>query len=266
MKLYNGYIFDMDGVIYRGDEPIQSAVEAVNILKKRRNKVLFITNNSSKLAAEYKSTLLNMGITGIEEDDIITSGNVAAKYLEDKLKLFPERKRVLCVSEESVKSLLREIGMEVLLPKDYAEADYVVVGFYKPFDWTLGTYAVNAIATYGAEFIGTNPDPARPVEGGEIEAGTGAIISFIETASKAKAKIMGKPYPEMYMMAIQQMNLQVSDVLMVGDMLSTDIKGAIDFGMDSALTLTGMTKIEDIESSGVYPTYVINDLTIVSQK
>ncbi len=260
MKSYRGYIFDMDGVIYRGDDPIQDAVKAVNVLKERGRKILYITNNSSKLASEYKSTLLGMGIEDVSEDDIITSGNVAAEHLKNELKAHPDRKRVLCVAEESVKRLLREIDMDVLEPEDYRKTHYVVVGFYKPFDWKLGSRAVAAIATYGAKFIGTNPDPARPVENDEIEAGTGAIIAFIEAASHTKATILGKPYPTMYQMAIQRMSLQIPDVLMVGDMLLTDIKGAVDFGMDSALVLTGMTKREDIEKLGITPTFVVENL------
>ena len=266
MKFYKGYIFDMDGVIYRGDAPIQDAVEAVNALKDKGCKVMFITNNSSKLASEYRSTLLSMGIESVHESDIITSGNVAAEYLKDKLKTYPDRKRVLCVAEESVKRLLREIGMEVIEPEERSKAHYVVVGFYTPFNWRLGSHAVDAIANYGAKLIGTNPDPARPVEDGEIEAGTGAIIAFIETASGAKAVILGKPYPDMYKMAIQRMNLQISDALMIGDMLTTDIKGALDFGMDSALVLTGMTTKEDVKKLGIYPTFVMDSLRELMQE
>lgn len=260
MKSYKGYIFDMDGVIYRGDEPIQDAVETINILKRNGCEIIYITNNSSKLSSEYRDVLLSMGIGNVHEDDIITSGNVVANHLKSELRDSSEQKSVLCVAAESVKYLMREIGMEVLEPADYRRADYVVVGFYKPFDWKLGTCAVDAIATYGAELIGTNPDPARPVENGEIEAGTGAIISFIETGSHTKAKITGKPYPEMYEMATQQMNLEIADVLMVGDMLLTDIKGAVDLGMNSALVLTGMTVREDIERLGIRPTYVLDSL------
>jgi len=185
---------------------------------------------------------------------------VAAKYLENELKKHPEKKRVLCIAEESVKFLLREVGMEVIEPEDYRKAHYVVVGFYKSFDWILGSQAADAIATYGAKLIGTNPDPARPVENNEIEAGTGAIISFIETASRSQAVIMAKPYPEIYRMGLERMNLDISRVLMVGDMLSTDIKGALDIGMDAALVLTGMTRREDIERLGIKPTFVMDSL------
>jgi 4-nitrophenyl phosphatase len=260
MKLYQGYIFDMDGVMYRGDEPIQDAVEAANILKARGCKLTFVTNNSAKLASEYKSILLRIGIDDIDEEDIITSGDVTAEYLENQLKKYPKRSNVLCVAEESVKHLLREIGMEVIDPEDYRKAHYVVVGFYKPFDWKIGTCAADAIATYGAKLIGTNPDPARPVESGEIEAGTGSIISFVETASRTKALLMGKPYPGMYKTALRRMHLGVSDVLMVGDMLVTDVKGALDIGMDAALVLTGMTRRDDIEKLGITPTFVIDSL------
>jgi 4-nitrophenyl phosphatase len=260
MKSYSGYIFDMDGVIYRGDEPIQDAVETVNILKEKGRKVIFNTNNSARLASEYKSLLLSIGVSDLQEKDIITSGDATANYLEGELELHPEKKKVLCVAEEAVKSLLREINMEVIESEDYREADYVVVGFYKSFDWRLGSRAASAIANYGAKLIGANPDPARPVENDEIEAGTGAIIAFIEAASHTKALMMGKPYPEMYKMALQRMGLGIPDVLMVGDMLITDIKGALDLGMDAALVLTGMTRREDIEKLGIKPTFVIESL------
>jgi 4-nitrophenyl phosphatase len=260
MRLYSGYIFDMDGVIYRGDEPIQDAVEAVNTLKRSGCKLTFVTNNSAKLASEYKSTLLRMGIAPIDEEDIITSGDVTAAYLANEIKRHPERKNILCVAEKPMRYLLRKIGMEIIRPEDHRKAHYVVVGLYPRFDWQLGSAAANAIATYGAKLIGANPDPARPVENGEITAGTGAIIAFIESASRTKAAIMGKPYPEMYRMALQRMSLEVSHVLMVGDMLSTDVKGALDLGMDAALVLTGMSRKEDIEKLRITPTYVIDSL------
>lgn len=261
MRSYRGYIFDMDGVIYRGDEPIQDAVKTVNVLKERGCKLMYITNNSAKLASEYRSLLLSIGIAPpLDEEDIITSGDVTAKYLEDEMEKYPERKNVLCVGQEPMKHLMRKIGMKVIEPEDYRNAHYVVVGLYHDFDWKIGSQAADAIATYGAKLIGANPDPARPVENGEIEAGTGAIIAFIEIASHTKAIFMGKPYPQMYKMALRRMNLEIPHALMVGDMLLTDVKGALDLGMDAALVLTGMTLQEDVESSEVKPTYVIGSL------
>ncbi len=134
------------------------------------------------------------------------------------------------------------------------------MGFNTKFNWELGNYAANAVAIYGAKLIGTNPDIAKPVENNEIAAGTGSIISFIETASQTKATIMGKPYPEMYKVALDRMKLNRNEVLMVGDLLITDIKGANDFGMDSALVLTGMHNKNDIERLNIVPTYVIESL------
>lgn len=260
MKLYKGYIFDMDGVIYRGDTPIDGAVESTLKLMSMRRKVEFITNNSAKSAMNYRDLLLDLGITPLEEENIITSGDVTANYLAKELKKYPEKTKVLCVAEESVRQSLIKVGMEIMDPKDYRYADYVVVGFYPPFDWKLGSQAANAIAVYGARLIGANPDPMRPVENGEITAGTGSIVAFIECASQTKAALMGKPYPEMYNMALQRMNLEISDVLMVGDMLLTDIKGAVDIGMDSVLVLTGIATRDDIEKTGIRPTYVIDSL------
>jgi 4-nitrophenyl phosphatase len=260
MILYKGYIFDMDGVLYRGDEIIQDAVEAINILKNKNCKVMFITNNSAKLSSEYVSKIKEMGISPVDESEVITSGDVAAIYLKNELQSHPNRKNVLCVCSKSVETLINGIGMDVIDPKDYKKAHYVVVGITTDFNWKLGDHAANAIAVYGAKFIGTNPDVAKPTANGEIFAGTGAIISFIETASQTKATIMGKPYPAMYDAALQRMGLAKTDALMTGDLLYTDIKGASELGMDSAFVLTGLNKREDIEKYGIMPTYVIESL------
>ena len=81
----------MDGVIYRGDEPIQDAIEAVNTLKERGCKLMFSTNNSAKLAEEYRSLLLSMGVEPpLDEASIITSGDVTAMYLEGEIKKYPD--------------------------------------------------------------------------------------------------------------------------------------------------------------------------------
>jgi HAD superfamily hydrolase (TIGR01450 family) len=260
MRLYKGYIFDMDGVLYRGDETIQDAVNAINILKDKDRKVMFITNNSSKLSSEYASKIKEIGISNVDENEVITSGDVAAMYLKNELQAHPNRRNVLCVSSESVKTLMKRIGMDVIDPKDYRKAHYVVAGITTEFNWELGDHAANAIAVYRAKFIGTNPDVAKPVPNGEIFAGTGAIISFIETASQTKATILGKPYPAMYNASLQRMELVKNDALMTGDLLNTDIKGASELGMDSAFVLTGLDKREDIEKYGVTPTYVIESL------
>ncbi|HGJ67434.1 TPA: HAD-IIA family hydrolase [bacterium] len=260
MKSYKGYIFDMDGVIYRGDEIIYEAVEAINTLVKNGHKVMFVTNNSGKLAVEYAKVVKNMGIIGIGENDILTSGNVASIYLKKQLAQNPDRKNILCVCGNAVKTLMKEIGMNIIDPKDYKNAHYVIVGITTDFNWELGDHAANAIAVYGAEFIGTNPDVAKPAENGEIFAGTGSIIAFIETASQTKATIMGKPYPEIYKSALERMKLDIKETLMVGDLLNTDIKGANELGMDSAFVLTGLHKKDDIQRFDIHPTYVIENL------
>jgi len=260
MRFYKGYIFDMDGVIYRGDEVIQDAIDAINLLKSKDRKVMFMTNNSSRLASEYEIKIREIGVLSIDENEIITSGDVAAMYLKKELQANPDKRNILCVCSDAVKILMKRIGMNVIDPKEYKNAHYVIASITTDFNWEIGNYAANAIAVYGAKFIGTNPDVAKPVPNGEIFAGTGAIIKFIETASQTKAIIMGKPYPEMYNAALQRMELEKADVLMVGDLLNTDIKGASELGMDSALVLTGLDKKEDIQRYGITPTYVIESL------
>lgn len=258
MRDYLGYIFDMDGVLYRGEDVIESAIFTVNALMKRDKKVIFVTNNSSRTNRQYMMRLLKIGIESVNESDIVTSGNVVVSYLQNEKT---DKKNVLSIASEAVRQQLLDAKIEVIDPKDYRHANYVVVGYNQEFNWHLGNCAVNAVAIYGAKLIGTNPDVAKPVENNEIAAGTGAILAFVETASKTKAIVLGKPYPYIYHVALQRMGLSIKDVLMVGDLLETDIKGANGIGMDSALVLTGINKREDIDQLGIYPTFIIEDLS-----
>ncbi|MGB9598149.1 MAG: HAD-IIA family hydrolase, partial [Candidatus Poribacteria bacterium] len=241
-------------------EVIHDAINAINILKSKDCKVMFITNNSSKLAEEYVMKLKEIGVLNVTDNEVMTSGDIAVSYLKKELEKEPQKNKVLCVCGNAVKTLLKRAGFKIVDPREYKKANYVVVGITTDFDWELGNYASNAIAVYGAKFIATNPDIAKPVPNGEIFAGTGAIVKFIETASQTEPLIMGKPYSTMFEIAIQKMGLNKSQVLMVGDLLNTDIKGALDFGIDSALVLTGLHQRKDIQRLGIMPTYVIESL------
>ncbi|HSH25462.1 MAG TPA: TIGR01457 family HAD-type hydrolase, partial [Massilibacterium sp.] len=52
MKQYKGYLIDLDGTVYRGNEVIESAIPFIKTLNENRIPYLFVTNNSSKTAKQ----------------------------------------------------------------------------------------------------------------------------------------------------------------------------------------------------------------------
>jgi len=115
----------------------------------------------------------------------------------------------------------------------------------------------------GAYFVATNRDATLPTESGLIP-GAGAMVAAVEVAAGRRADItIGKPEPYLYKMVLEDLNVDPSEVLAVGDRLDTDVAGAHNAGIDSLLVLTGVAKREDIERSPVRPTYVLRDLSQV---
>jgi NagD protein len=260
MKQYSVYAFDLDGVLYLDDVVVGSAVEAVNALKSGKRKVFFLTNNSTRLPVEYQKRLSGMGVEGVVEEDIITSGVVTAGYFRELLKNNPDKNRVLCVTEDAVKILLREEGVKIASNNDYRSVDYVVVG-ETDFNRESLYYPVNAIKHYGAGFIATNDDVTDAVEGGESKPVAGALVKYIEACTQVKPVVMGKPYGRMFKELLDRLEVEPTEVLIVGDRLETDIKGGLDAGLETALVETGVHAREDVEKFGIQPTYVIEELT-----
>jgi 4-nitrophenyl phosphatase len=266
-----GFAVDMDGVLWRGDEAIVTAVSAINELKARGKRVVFITNNSTKLPAEYRQKLAMIGLKDIRDVDVITSGTVTANHLKNRLARHPKRYRAFCVASEAVKTLLVEAGFKVVGTRDneHMDADYVVVG--EPIlhmhegrnmlDWDDLFAAVNAIKHGHAKYIATNPDPTDPLPNGLSKPVAGSIIGYISACVGTEPLILGKPFEGVYDDALEVLGLDKSQVLVIGDNLLTDIKGARDRGIDSLLVETGCHNRDDIKRLGIEPTHVLADMS-----
>jgi HAD superfamily hydrolase (TIGR01450 family) len=258
MKEYKGYILDLDGVIYKGNKTIESAVEFINKETKNGKEFFFITNNSTKSKETIKERLLNSGIEKINDENIISSGMVTSEYLKKHLQI-SNKNKILCLTEEAVKKELKSIGCKILEQGEYKEADFVVVG-ETDFKRDDLYYAVNAIKHYGAFFIATNGDVVDPTEDGESKPVAGALLAYIEACTGIEAKVMGKPFPVIYEMILEQSDNKKYEILMVGDRLDTDIVGANELGIDTVLVETGIHRKEDCELLEIHPSYIVEDL------
>ncbi|MFA4647595.1 HAD-IIA family hydrolase [Pyrococcus kukulkanii] len=251
-----GIIFDMDGVLYRGNKPIPGAKEVVEFLKEKNVPFLFLTNNSTKTPEMYREKLAKMGIE-VSADRIVTSGLATRLYME---RHFTPGK-VFVIGGEGLVKEMDELGWGLVTVEDarkgeWREVKYVVVGLDPGLTYEKLKYGTLAIRN-GAKFIGTNPDTTFPGEEG-IYPGAGSIIAALRASTEREPLIIGKPNEPMY--EIVREKLGVEEIWMVGDRLDTDIAFAKRFGMKAIMVLTGVHTLNDIEKLNIKPDLVLDSV------
>jgi 4-nitrophenyl phosphatase len=246
-----GVVMDMDGVVWRGDELLPGAAALFDLLKRRGLPFAAATNNSAKSPADYVSKLARLGIGGISEDQILTSGRVTISYLT---RHYPPGTPVYVVGGDGLKQMAARAGY------DLSDAGRVViVGI--DFDVTYSKLKRAAqLIRGGAEFIGTNGDKTFPMADGLVP-GAGSIIAAVQTACGRDPVMMGKPNRPMFDAALTLLGTPAESTLMIGDRLDTDIDGAKAAGLRTALVLTGVTTRAELEASASPPDAVYHDLT-----
>jgi glycerol 3-phosphatase-2 len=250
---YDAFLFDLDGVLYRGAEPVPAAPEALAALRVAGRRVAFVTNNSARTPAVVVERLRKVGIDA-DADEVETSAHATAQLLADR-----GCRSAFVVGEAGIKEALTNVGIEVLAAEP-ASADAVVVGWDRQADYAkLRTASV--LVERGAAFVGTNGDASFPAPDGTRWPGAGALLAAIATTTGARPEIVGKPHAPLYLAALARAGGGVP--LVIGDRLDTDIAGAAALGWDSLLVLTGITRRGDLESSSVRPTHVAEDLSIL---
>ncbi len=237
MKDYELYVFDLDGVLYRGSEVIPGAPAALNRLRERGKKVRFLTNNGSETREARMETLRMLGFDA-EPSEIYTSALGTAKIIANS--------RAFVVGEHGLRTeLLRE---NVELTSKGNPTDWVVVGICWTFDFAMLEAAQDRIFS-GARFIATNRDATFPDSGGRIRPGAGAIVAAVAAAAQTEPQIVvGKPSPMLLKMIMEDAGVGPSECVLVGDRGDTDLVCASRAGCDSILVMTGVTSDSDIEN------------------
>lgn len=247
---YKGYLIDLDGTIYRGSERIPAGEDFVRRLQEREIPHLFVTNNTTRTPEAVQQVLKELCCLDVPVAQIYTASLASVDYMNELGK----EKTAYVIGEEGLKTAIWEAGYV----EDTENPAYVVVGL----DWQV-TYDKLATATLaiqkGATFIGTNPDLNIPTERGLLP-GAGALLSFLEAATRVKPIIIGKPQSIIMDKALERLGIDKSEAMVVGDNYLTDIRAGLDNGMDSLLVLTGFTSREDLVHLTPKPTYIIESL------
>ncbi|MDQ0271636.1 HAD-IIA family hydrolase [Cytobacillus purgationiresistens] len=249
-----GFIFDLDGTVYLGEQLIEGAAEAIATLKQRGDKVVYLTNKSISSRMDYVEKLKGLGIE-VGLDEVINSNFITAKFLKQFLET---GEAALVIGEQPLLEELADEGIPIT--RDAKQARVVVLGWDRQFNYEKINLAFQAWLNK-ATIIATNPDRTCPVLGGEIPD-CGAMIGALEGATGQRIEsITGKPSKWMAEYVVSKvLKLHPSQCYMVGDRLETDIKMAIENGLQSVLVLTGVTNKEMLSNSLHKPSFVIDSI------
>jgi len=252
MPKYRHLLVDLDGVVWRASKRLDENIEVLNKLAEMGLDIVYFTNNSTRSRVEYYHLLKKYGVeTDLEH--VLNAGYLAAQYIRGR-----NGYKVFIIGEAG---LYYECSISGLLPVTIgSDAEYVLVGLDRFLTYDKVSYATRLLRR-GAGFVAANVDNVYPVED-DVAPGAGSIVSLLESSSGRKPDIVvGKPNPWVLDYIIERYGFRAEELLIVGDRVDIDILMGVKRGIDTLFVLTGVGVLEDIDKTGVKPTYVARDLS-----
>ena len=243
-------IIDMDGVLYRGDEPITGASDLIEFLRRHHIGFRLATNNATRTPQQFARKLAGMGVE-VFPHEVITSALATTRYLST---IAPAGASVFVVGMDGLQTALQEAGFRLV--EDSAE--FVVAGMDFAVCYERLARASLQIRD-GSTFIGTNPDLTFPSERG-ILPGAGSLLAFLEAASGVQPTVIGKPGTAMLEQALSAMGAQPANTAILGDRIETDMLAGHRAGLHKILVLSGVTDEAILSGSELQPDLVFDDV------
>jgi HAD superfamily hydrolase (TIGR01450 family) len=257
MDSYDGFLVDLDGVVWTGREPVPGSPEALATMLTAGKEIVFVTNNPSKRPTEYAERLQGLGVE-VGPERIVTAGITVARLAAEAAG---PGGGALVLGREPLRELVAGEGLRLVDFEAPTEADVVVVSGWRDFTYMTLVAAKKALDA-GAALVATSHDATMPMPGGEWP-GTGAILAAVETCSGKVAEIAGKPERHLFELALSRIP-DAKRVAMIGDRLSSDIAGGHAAGLDTILVLSGTTGSdggsEDPATATVKPDLIVANL------
>ncbi len=260
-------IFDLDGVVYRGNKLISNAKSCINNLKGISIKVVYNSNNSTITRQMYVEKLENFKIES-KYSDFYTSASITSQEITNIKK----NAHIFVIGEIGLKEELKALGHEIITDpsrSNFQDVDFVIVGLDSHFNYDTLAIAQRCILKGNAKFYATNTDTTLPVKDG-LKPGAGVMVNAVTTCTgKEPIKIFGKPEPDGINMIINDMKIKPDQAIIFGDRLDTDILAGNRAGIKTAMVLTGVTNkkmMQDLESrietldKNLMPNYVFSTL------
>lgn len=247
LRSKEGFICDMDGVIYHGNRILPGVKEFVQWLTDNDKNYLFLTNSSQYTPKELQKKLARMGLD-VDESHFYTSALATACFLDSQ----SPGCSAYVVGEHGILNALYDKGITF----NDVDPDYVVVGESSCYNLEQITKAIRLVNA-GAKLVGTNYDLTGPTETGIVPA-CRALIAPIELATGKQAYFVGKPNPLMMRTGLRLLNVHSQNAAIIGDRMDTDMIAGIETGLDTCLVLSGVTTMEICEQYPYRPRIILN--------
>ena len=247
LRARKGFICDMDGVIYLGNQLLPGVAEFVNWLNENDKRFLFLTNSSERSPKELRQKLQRMGLD-IGEEHFYTSALATAAFLKKQAPGCT----AFVIGAPGLLNALYDVGVTM----NDVDPDYVIVGETASYNYEVITKAVRLVLN-GARLIATNSDLTGPTEFG-IAPACRSLVAPIELATGKKAYFIGKPNPLMMRTGLQLLGVHSEEAAMVGDRMDTDVIAGMESGLATVLVLSGCTSRTDVNDYPYRPTYILN--------
>ncbi|MFX0137587.1 MAG: HAD-IIA family hydrolase [Candidatus Hodarchaeota archaeon] len=236
-------IFDLDGVVYRGDKLIPNSDKIIKDLKEQAIKVVFNSNNSTATRQTYVERLKKFGIES-EVSDFYTSASITSTEIT-RLK---KNAKIFVIGEKGLREELQSLGHKIITePINFEEIDFVIVGLDRDFKYNNLALAQKCILEGNAQFYATNSDSTLPVARG-LKPGAGVMVNALMTCTgKEPIRIFGKPEPFGIKMILSDNQIPAKKASIFGDRLNTDILAGNRAGIITIAVLTGVTTRKMIE-------------------
>lgn len=247
LRAKKGFLCDMDGVIYHGNQLLPGVKNFVEWLQRENKSFLFLTNSSERSPRELAQKLSRMGMD-VDESHFYTSALATAKFVASQAP----RCTAYVIGAPGLFNALYEAGITM----NDVNPDYVIVGETSNYNYESILRAVHFVQN-GARLIGTNTDMTGPSERGIIPA-CRALIAPIELTTGRSAYFVGKPNPLMMRTGLKMLGCHSAEAAMIGDRMDTDIVAGVETGLDTVLVLSGVTNREMLSSFPYQPHYVLS--------
>jgi HAD superfamily hydrolase (TIGR01450 family) len=244
-----GWLFDLDGTVYRGNDLIPGADRAIAALREAGRRVVFLSNKPLETRADYARKLTKLGIP-TTDDQVINSSLVLARHLATLDAGAP----VFVIGEPPLIAELEAHGFEVR--RDH-KVRWVVIAFDRTFDYAKLDTALQAVRRSDARLIATNPDRTCPTEDGEIPDCAGMTAAVEAVTGRTVETIVGKPSPIILQVALDALGVTAAEAVIVGDRIETDIAMGKQLGLATVLVLSGITAAGDPRIAELAPDLVL---------
>ena len=245
------FLLDMDGTIYLDNELYDGTLDFLDHVKKIGGKYMFLTNNSSKSVDKYIEKLAGLGISAVK-DDFLTSTDATILYLNDK-----SYKKIYALGTTSFKEQLAGAGFNIT-DKLEDDIDLLCMGFDTELTFQKLEDACILLGR-GINYIATNPDWVCPTWYGYVPD-CGSVSEMLYNATKRRPKFIGKPQPDMALLAIKASGYSPEETVLIGDRLYTDIACGVNAGISTIFVLSGEGTMADLEASDKKPEFVFDNI------